>query len=278
MPTEGATQTATSPWTIAFDGRPPNSEQPTMIAPGSGASGHPAQTAPWASGTAPWASGPAQTAPWASGPAQTAPWASEPAQTAPWAPGRAASEQWGPEPRRRNVLPIVAGVTAVLLVGLAVWQLPSILGGSRPAAAASTKPATVAAAAPVSSTPVLTQAPVPTVPTVGQVPAASGQQFGTYAGLARQAGSTVEARVWAVVVEFTGNRGTITYAESMGATPTCSGTLTQRADGQWVERITSGGCDDGGLWTFGGSTPLRGAYTDPAGGYGVTGEFYYQGE
>jgi hypothetical protein len=172
---------------------------------------------------------------------------------------------WTPSPqRRRPVLPIVAGVLAVALVGLAVWQLPGVIGRSQAAAPTSAKPATVTVTAPGANTPA-------TIPQATQAPAPP-QLHGSFGGLARQAGG-VKARVWSVRFDFAGTAGTVTYRESATSPVYCAGTLTQRADGSWLEHITVGGCDDGGTWSFAGSGPLRGAYTDPDGTYGVTGEF-----
>ncbi len=245
-------QTVVREWGARPDAAASWESPPTQVAPAVGGWGDPGAQPPAGSG---WG----QSQPTPAWPAAAAP---QPA--ANWAPR---------QQRRRPVLPIVAGVLAVTLVGLAVWQLPGVLGRSQ-AASPSAKPATVTVTAGAATTPAV-PATIPQAPAT--IPAA--QPAGTYSGLARQAGGTVQARVWSVVLGFDGSaRGTIAYATAVGEPPRCVGTLTQRADGQWVEHITSGGCDDGGVWSFAGSNPLKGAYTDPGGGYGVTGEFYYNGE
>nr|NLI51524.1 hypothetical protein [Propionibacterium sp.] len=203
----------------------------------------------------------------------------EAARSGPVAQSGPSAQPWAPWPRRRPVLPIAAGVAALALVGVVAWQLPGLLGrsqGATPTRAA----ATVTITAPAATTPVLPQAPVtvPQVPAAAAGPAAQPTPlYGTFGGLGRQAGGT-KARVWSIKLGFTGSVGTITYRESADAPVYCAGTLTLRPDGDWVERITAGGCDDGGTWSFAGTGPLRGAYTDPDGTYGLTGEFSYLGE
>ena len=164
------------------------------------------------------------------------------------------------------VLPVLAGVATGLIVVAAGWQLvssgrpqsgPAVPSG--PAASVSTNPSRPAASTPG------TASAAPTTPDVGWA--------GTYSGLARQAGA-VTPRVWSVTLTFDGDRGTIAYADTASASKTCGGNVTRRPDGTWLEHITSGGCDDGGVWTFTGTPAVvQGSYADPSGGYEVTGAF-----
>lgn len=96
-------------------------------------------------------------------------------------------------------------------------------------------------------------------------------------GVARQTGST--ARVWEVDVVLGEQRGTVTYGRD-GRANVCAGTLeyVQEPHGEWVERITSGTCSDGGSWTFthASAPAILGVYTHPSDSHVVTAQLVLQ--
>lgn len=101
---------------------------------------------------------------------------------------------------------------------------------------------------------------------------------GTYSGVGTQSGGSSTRRTWVVDFSMSGSYGTVSYTRPDSRTATCAGTLTLISSGsgssRWRERITSGGCDDNGVWELSQNDPstMHGVWTY-SGPYTVVGDF-----
>lgn len=157
------------------------------------------------------------------------------------------------QPATRWIENTAIGLIVTVLGGLAVWGIQQSLTPDKTSGTTPGTKTTTPTGRPYTRTP------------LGHV------EGGTYTGLAIQ--SSKHAKAWWVSITFSSDRGVIQYDQD-GSAKSCRGTLSRQQNGNWLERITMGTCDDGGRWQFSqvGPKVIHGNYQPPSGAYEVAAE------